>query len=45
VNLKDLVLLIVDEKHGFGVRQEEYIKRLANNIDILTLIVLPTSLY
>ncbi|MDR1057137.1 MAG: transcription-repair coupling factor [Coxiellaceae bacterium] len=41
VNFKDLGLLIVDEEHRFGVRQKEHIKKLANNIDILTLTATP----
>ena len=41
VKWKDLGLLIVDEEHRFGFRQEERIKAMRANIDILTLTATP----
>ena len=38
---KDLGLLIVDEEQRFGVRHKEKIKKLKNNIDVLTLSATP----
>lgn len=38
---KDLGLLVVDEEQRFGVKQKEKIKKLKNNIDILTLSATP----
>jgi len=41
VKFSNLGLLIVDEEHRFGVKQKERIKKLAPNIDILTLTATP----
>ncbi|MDH3689738.1 MAG: DEAD/DEAH box helicase, partial [Gammaproteobacteria bacterium] len=41
VNFNKLGLLILDEEHRFGVRQKEKIKRLRNEVDILTLTATP----
>lgn len=38
---KDLGLLVVDEEQRFGVKHKEKIKKLKNNIDILTLSATP----
>lgn len=37
----DLGLLVIDEEHRFGVRHKEKIKKMRNNIDILTLTATP----
>ena len=37
VEFKDLGLLIIDEEQRFGVAHKEKIKKLKNNIDVLTL--------
>ena len=36
-NIKDLGLLIIDEEQRFGVAHKEKIKKLKENIDVLTL--------
>lgn len=41
VKFNNLGLLVVDEEHRFGVKQKERIKKLAPNIDILTLTATP----
>ncbi|MBL4940766.1 MAG: transcription-repair coupling factor [Colwellia sp.] len=41
IKYKDLGLLVVDEEHRFGVKQKEKIKKLRNNVDILTLTATP----
>ncbi len=41
INFKDLGLLVVDEEQRFGVKQKEQIKKLKENIDILTLSATP----
>jgi len=41
VEFKDLGLLIIDEEQRFGVRHKEQIKKLKNNIDVLTLTATP----
>lgn len=44
---KDLGLLIIDEEQKFGVRQKEKIKKMRENIDLLTLTAtpIPRTLY
>jgi len=44
---QDLGLLIVDEEHRFGVKQKERLKRLRENLDILTMSAtpIPRTLY
>lgn len=37
----NLGLIIIDEEHRFGVRQKEKLKRLRNEVDILTLTATP----
>lgn len=41
VGYKDLGLLIIDEEQRFGVTHKEKIKKLRNNIDVLTLTATP----
>ncbi len=41
VEFKDLGLLIVDEEHRFGVKDKEKIKKLKNNIDVLSMTATP----
>ena len=41
INYKDLGLLIIDEEQRFGVTHKEKIKKLKNNIDVLTLSATP----
>ncbi len=41
VEFKDLGLLIVDEEQRFGVSQKEKLKKLGDNIDVLTLTATP----
>lgn len=41
IEFKDLGLLIVDEEQRFGVAQKEKIKKVAKNIDVLTLSATP----
>lgn len=41
VEYKDLGLLIIDEEQRFGVAHKEKIKKLKNNIDVLTLSATP----
>ena len=41
VKFKDLGLLIIDEEQRFGVAHKEKIKKLKNNIDVLTLSATP----
>lgn len=41
VKFKDLGLLIIDEEHKFGVEHKEKIKKLKENIDVLTLTATP----
>lgn len=41
VQFKDLGLLIIDEEQRFGVTHKEKIKKLKNNVDVLTLSATP----
>lgn len=41
IKFKDLGLLIVDEEQRFGVKQKEKIKKIATDIDVLTLSATP----
>ena len=41
IKYKDLGLLVVDEEHRFGVAHKEAIKKLKNNVDVLTLSATP----
>ena len=41
VRFKDLGLLIIDEEQRFGVRHKEKIKKLKNDVDVLTLSATP----
>ncbi|MCL2698942.1 MAG: transcription-repair coupling factor [Defluviitaleaceae bacterium] len=41
IQFKDLGLVIVDEEHRFGVRHKEKLKRLRENVDVLTLTATP----
>ena len=41
VAFKDLGLLIIDEEQRFGVQHKEKIKKLRDNIDVLTLTATP----
>lgn len=41
IEFKDLGLLIVDEEQRFGVTHKEKLKKLGNNIDVLTLTATP----
>lgn len=38
---KDLGLLIIDEEHRFGVEHKELIKKMKNNVDVLTMTATP----
>ncbi len=44
---KDLGLLVIDEEHRFGVRHKEKLKKLRENIDIITMSAtpIPRTLY
>ncbi len=41
VKVKNPGLIIIDEEHRFGVRQKERLKKLRNEVDILTLTATP----
>jgi len=41
IEFKDLGLLIIDEEQRFGVAQKEKLKKLAANVDVLTLTATP----
>lgn len=41
VKFSNLGLVIIDEEHRFGVRQKEQLKKLRNEVDILTLTATP----
>ncbi|MGL6198639.1 MAG: transcription-repair coupling factor [Lachnospiraceae bacterium] len=41
VRFKDLGLLVIDEEQRFGVRHKEVIKKLKENVDVLTLTATP----
>lgn len=41
VEFKDLGLLVIDEEHRFGVKDKEKIKKLKENIDVLTMTATP----
>ena len=41
VEFKDLGLLIIDEEHRFGVKDKEKIKKLKENVDVLTMTATP----
>ncbi len=47
VEFKDLGLLVVDEEHRFGVKHKERIKRMRQNIDVLSMSAtpIPRTLY
>ncbi|WP_032524483.1 transcription-repair coupling factor [Prochlorococcus marinus] len=47
IEIKNLGLLVIDEEQRFGVRQKEKIKKLKNNIDVLTISAtpIPRTLY
>jgi transcription-repair coupling factor (superfamily II helicase) len=47
VSFKDLGLLIVDEEQRFGVRHKEWLKRMRQQVDVLTLTAtpIPRTLY
>lgn len=47
IQFKDLGLLVIDEEHKFGVKHKEKLKRLKNNIDILSMSAtpIPRTLY
>ena len=41
IEFKNLGLLIIDEEQRFGVRHKEQIKKMRNNVDVLTLTATP----
>ena len=41
IEFKDLGLLIIDEEHRFGVKDKEKIKKLKENVDVLTMTATP----
>ncbi len=41
IEIENLGLLVIDEEQRFGVRQKEKIKKIKNNIDVLTLSATP----
>ena len=41
VEFKDLGLLIIDEEHRFGVKDKEKIKKMKENVDVLTMTATP----
>ncbi len=41
IEYRNLGLLIIDEEHRFGVKHKEKIKKLKNNIDVLTMTATP----
>ncbi len=41
VRFKDLGLLIIDEEQRFGVKQKEQLKKLRQNVDVITLTATP----
>ncbi len=41
IAFKDLGLLIIDEEHSFGVENKEWIKKMKNNVDVLTMTATP----
>lgn len=41
INFKDLGLLVIDEEQRFGVKHKEKIKRIKENVDVLTLSATP----
>ena len=41
VEFRDLGLLIIDEEHRFGVKDKEKIKKMKENIDVLTMTATP----
>ena len=41
IEYKNLGLLIIDEEHRFGVKHKEKIKKMKNNIDVLTMTATP----
>ena len=41
IQFKDLGLLIIDEEHRFGVEHKELIKKIKNNVDVLTMTATP----
>lgn len=47
INFKNLGLLVIDEEHRFGVRHKEKLKKLKENIDIISMSAtpIPRTLY
>ncbi len=47
IHFKDLGLLVIDEEHRFGVRHKEKLKRLKENVDVMTMSAtpIPRTLY
>ncbi len=47
IEIQNIGLLVIDEEQRFGVRQKEKIKKIKNNIDVLTLSAtpIPRTLY
>lgn len=47
ISFKDLGLLVIDEEHRFGVRHKEKLKKLKENIDIISMSAtpIPRTLY
>ena len=41
IEYKNLGLLVIDEEHRFGVKHKEKIKKLKNNVDVLTMTATP----
>jgi len=41
INYKDLGLLIIDEEQKFGVKHKEFLKKLRNEVNVLTLTATP----
>ncbi len=41
IDFKDLGLVVIDEEQRFGVRQKEYLKKLRQTVDIITLTATP----
>ena len=47
IHFKDLGLLVIDEEHRFGVRHKEKLKRLKQDVDVMTMSAtpIPRTLY
>lgn len=41
IDFKDLGLVVIDEEQRFGVRQKEYLKKLRQTVDLITLTATP----